>query len=107
MDLEALSLDGLRDLRRKVDRAIVSFEERNRRAAQAAAEEAARKHGYSLADLTGSKPVPGRKLMSRVGLRPGYANPDDRNQTWSGRGRRPRWVTAHLNAGRTLEDLAL
>ena len=36
---------------------------------------------------------------------PKYRNPDDPSQTWSGRGRRPRWVTQALEGGRTLDDL--
>ena len=36
---------------------------------------------------------------------PKYSNPDDPSQKWSGRGRRPRWVTQALEAGRTLDDL--
>ena len=34
-----------------------------------------------------------------------YRNPDDPSQTWSGRGRRPRWLTEALEAGRKLDDL--
>ena len=107
MDLDALSLDELRDLRGNVDRAIVSFEKRKRREAQAAAEEAARKHGFSLAELTGTKPIRGLRSASASGQGPRYANPDNRNQTWSGRGRRPSWFRAHLEAGRDPENMAI
>ena len=36
---------------------------------------------------------------------PRYVNPADPGQTWSGRGRRPRWVTEQIGAGKSLEDL--
>ena len=36
---------------------------------------------------------------------PKYSNPEDPSQKWSGRGRRPRWVTQAIEAGRTLDDL--
>lgn len=36
-----------------------------------------------------------------------YMNPNDSEQTWSGRGRKPKWVEAHINAGGTLEDLLI
>ena len=103
MDLEALSLDELRDLRRKLDKAIVSFKDRKRREAQAAAEEAARQHGFSLADLTGSRSV----RASASARPPRYANPDDRNQTWSGRGRRPGWFIDQLESGHAPEDMMI
>ena len=103
MDFETLSLDELRDLRRKLDKAIVTFKDRKRREAQAAAEEAARQHGFSLAELTGSRPARPSASVQRAR----YANPDDRDQTWSGRGRRPGWFLAQLEAGRTQEDMAI
>ena len=45
-DLDNLTLKELHELRAKVERAITSFEERKRREAMAAAEAAAREHGY-------------------------------------------------------------
>jgi DNA-binding protein H-NS len=38
---------------------------------------------------------------------PRYRNPDDASQTWSGRGRRPRWIHDAEAAGRTLQDLEI
>ena len=34
-----------------------------------------------------------------------FQNPDDASQTWSGRGKKPRWVTQMLTAGKSLEEL--
>lgn len=36
-----------------------------------------------------------------------YANPEDTSQTWTGRGRKPKWVEAQLESGKTLEDLLI
>lgn len=87
LDIERMSLKELRDLRTKVERAISSFEERKRREALAAVEEAAREHGFSLNELTGSK---GRRVGKAAAK---FVNPEDNSQTWSGRGRRPRWIS--------------
>ena len=46
-------------------------------------------------------PLKGKKL------RPKYRNPDDRSETWAGRGNRPRWLTAALKRGRKLESFAV
>ena len=35
-----------------------------------------------------------------------YRNPANAEETWSGRGRKPRWVEEAINAGKTLQDLA-
>ncbi|MFV0294089.1 MAG: H-NS family nucleoid-associated regulatory protein [Paracoccus sp. (in: a-proteobacteria)] len=102
IDLENLSLKELRDLRNKVERAITSYEDRRRKEALAAAEEAAREHGFSLNDLTGGKS--GRRA-AKIAAK--YANPENDSETWTGRGRRPRWVQEALDAGRSLEDMAI
>lgn len=36
-----------------------------------------------------------------------YRNPDNQFETWSGKGRQPRWVKEHLAAGRPLSDLEI
>lgn len=36
---------------------------------------------------------------------PKYQNPERPSETWSGRGRQPRWVAAHLSTGKKVDDL--
>jgi DNA-binding protein H-NS len=36
-----------------------------------------------------------------------YQNPADNSQTWTGRGRKPQWVSNTLENGGTLEDLKI
>ena len=101
LDLDKMTLKDLRDLRARLDRAINSYEDRKRREALAAIEEAAREHGFNLADLTGAKP-------RRAGtVAPKYANPADPTMTWTGRGRKPRWVQDNLKGGKQLDDLLI
>lgn len=38
---------------------------------------------------------------------PRYANPADKTQTWTGRGKQPRWVVDLLAKGKTLESLLI
>ena len=38
---------------------------------------------------------------------PKYQNPSDPSETWSGRGKQPRWLTAALKTGRTIEDFVI
>ncbi len=100
-NLDKMSLKDLRNLRNKVERAIESFEDRRKREALAAAEEAAREHGFNLAELTAAKARRSAKVSAK------YANPDDPEMTWSGRGRRPRWIQDKLEQGKSLEDMAI
>lgn len=45
------------------------------------------------------------KLRGKV--KPKYSNPADRSQTWTGRGKRPRWFNAALAAGKKEKDLLI
>ena len=38
---------------------------------------------------------------------PKYRNPTNRKETWAGRGKQPRWVTAQLRSGKKLADLLI
>jgi DNA-binding protein H-NS len=40
-------------------------------------------------------------------VRPKYRNPERPSETWSGRGKQPRWVSAHLRSGRKVDDLLI
>ncbi len=119
IDLDSLSRADLAKLRADVDRAIAGAATRERRAAREAAEAAAREHGFSLAELTGGA-SPGRAAGAKRAGRSGtsdssspapseakYRNPENPEQTWSGRGRRPQWVHEATANGRALEELAI
>ena len=38
---------------------------------------------------------------------PKYRNPDQPSETWSGRGKQPRWLVAQLRSGRRIEDFSI
>ena len=48
-------------------------------------------------------PVSGRRPYPPV--LPQYCNPDQPSESWTGRGKRPRWLVAQLKLGRRIEDL--
>ena len=52
---------------------------------------------------TGRKP----SKLKGVKVKPKYRNPSNKQETWTGRGRRPKWVAAILKQGKKLEDFAI
>jgi DNA-binding protein H-NS len=97
-----MSLKDLKDLQTQVGKAIAGYEDRKKREALAKLEEKAKEMGFALSDLLGSAPA-----RKRATVAPKYANPANSGETWTGRGRKPRWVEAALNAGRKIEDLLI
>ena len=102
INLNDWSLKELKDLQAQVAKAVSSFEDRKRKAAIAELEEMARAKGFSLAELTGAAIV-----RKRAPATPKFANPADKSDTWSGRGRKPRWYEAALRDGMTQADLSI
>lgn len=102
LDLNKMSLKELKDLHSQVAKAISGYEDRRKREALAELEEKAKTMGFSLAELTGV--TAGRKRSPSVAK---YANPADQTDTWSGRGRKPRWFSEALAKGKKPEDLAI
>jgi DNA-binding protein H-NS len=60
--------------------------------------------GYSFEDIFGQGRAKGRRTGP---VAPKYRNPADPAQTWSGRGKRPRWYNDALKAGKKEKDLAI
>ena len=102
INLNSLTLKELKDLQSQVAKALSSFEDRKKKLALAEIEEIARAKGFTLAELTG-----GTVVRKRAPATAKYANPADKSDTWSGRGRKPRWFEAALKSGKRPEDLTV
>ncbi len=102
MNLNSMTLKELKDLQGQIGRAIASFEDRRKRAALAELEEKARELGFSLAELSQLAPAKARSVSQAR-----YANPANAADTWTGRGRKPRWFSEALAAGKKPEDMAI
>src|SRR6056297_1670965 len=102
IDLESLSREELAQLRKDIDKAIKTYEDRQRKEALAAAEAAAREKGFSLAQLTG-----GAVKKPNGANPPKYRHPENPELTWSGRGRQPAWYKELIEAGHPTDDLLI
>lgn len=107
-DISELSVAELKSLEKKIAKAIETHQVRQKKAALQALEAKAREMGFSLADLTGEAPAPAAKKRKspKAGVAK-YRNPKDATQTWTGKGRRPGWIMDALEAGQSLDDLAI
>lgn len=48
-----------------------------------------------------------RKKTTRKAVEPRYRNKSNPSDTWTGRGKQPRWLVAELEKGATLEDFLI
>ncbi|WP_370639366.1 H-NS family nucleoid-associated regulatory protein [Cognatishimia sp. F0-27] len=91
------------DIIESAQKALRTVETRRRAEAKKAAEQAAKEFGFSLEEVLGGAP----KASKQTKGVPKYANPADKSQTWTGRGRKPQWVIDALENGHSLDELAL
>ncbi|MEM6607079.1 MAG: H-NS histone family protein [Pseudomonadota bacterium] len=102
INLEKMSREELVSLQKSVEEALKASERQAKKNALAAAQKAAAEHGFTLEEvLSGKRGAPGPKSV------PKYDNPDDPSQTWTGRGRQPKWVKSALAAGKSLDQMTI
>lgn len=117
IDLAALSLSELRELVTEATALIAVKEREAKEALRVKIMGLAESEGFSIGDLFGGTPhapaekqAPAKRKAAsgeRGTVAMKYRNPADPSQAWSGRGRKPVWVQAHLDGGGTLEDLLI
>ena len=103
VNLKEMSRKELEKLRRDVDKAIENVASRELKMAQEAAARAAAEYGYSLNDVVAVAP----KRSSGTKSAPKFRNPDDANQTWTGKGRQPDWYKTAVANGVDPESMAI
>lgn len=99
INVDKLSLKDLIELEGKVRKAIGTARERERAEVKQAMAALAEKRGFSVSELFGR----GRGKTSAAK----YVNPDNRSETWTGRGRKPNWLVAKLKKGANIADFAI
>ncbi len=104
VDLSKLTLKQLRTLVPAAQKRILELEEEQRQQAFDKVQAAADAVGMSPAELLKHFGV-GKRVKKPV--KPKYCNPDNADETWSGRGRKPDWVKAWLEAGKELSALEI
>ena len=88
--LAKMSAKELRDLSSKIDDLIRHKQTSERAELRQKMEAMARQVGLSVSDIFGKGA--GRRKGGKVA--PKYRNPKNPDETWTGRGRRPRWMVA-------------
>jgi DNA-binding protein H-NS len=96
-----MSFKDLQELEVRVKKAKVSVQDRTRNELRDKLEAMAASAGFKISDLFGGRGGKGRKVAAK------YVNPDDPSETWTGRGRKPRWLSAKLKEGDRIEKFLI
>jgi len=102
--LDTMSLADLKTAAPMIDAKIAEREKAEKDVVKAELAELAKSKGFDMADLFGDTP---KATKERKPVAPKYRNPADASQTWTGRGRKPKWVVEALDAGGNMDDFLI
>ncbi len=106
MDLSALSIPELRNQHQAITRQLELMKKQSAKNALIAANKAVQDHGFeSVHEVLNGAPA--KEQKERKAVEPKYRNPDNHEQTWTGRGKKPLWITAKLQSGNSLESFLI
>ncbi|MCX9158038.1 H-NS histone family protein [Niveibacterium sp. 24ML] len=108
--LSDLSMQDLKRLALRLQREITLRQSGTVKTVRRQVEAALRAAGLDWEDVMGLSGLgapskPRRQPSGPVAIK--YRNPNNVHQTWTGRGRQPAWVQAHLASGRSLDALLI
>lgn len=103
INVDNLSLKDLNDLEAKLAKAKANAAQAERAKLKEKIDNLLKGTGITVHDLYGL----GKRGRGRSKSAAKYANPDNRDETWTGRGRKPNWLVAKLKRGAKMSDFAL
>lgn len=106
IDLSSYNLSELKGLQHDIEKAIKDRQEQGVQKAREQVLAIAKEAGVSL-EMLFDGPAKKSKKEGNQKVQPQYENPEDPSQTWTGRGRQPRWMTDGLASGKQLDDFRM
>ena len=106
VDLSDYNLSELKGLQYDIEKAIKDRQQQEVRKAREQIQAIAKDAGITVEELLAA-PVKKAKKENGRKVQPQYRNPEDISQTWTGRGRQPRWIADGLATGKQLDDFRM
>jgi len=101
IDLTLLSEEDLGKLSSDITKELKSRQDEEKKRVLKEMKDLAASIGSTVEELVGTSAPKKRHIP------PKYRNPGDVSQTWTGRGKQPRWIRDALASGKKLTDLAV
>ncbi|AOA59544.1 H-NS histone family protein [Acinetobacter larvae] len=105
-DISTLTVEQLKRLTAEAEALIESKKDEEVEAAYNQIVEIAEKAGLSLEQFI-EYGAQKRKKHTRKAVEPRYRNKSNPSETWTGRGKQPRWLVAEIEKGAKLEDFLI
>jgi DNA-binding protein H-NS len=109
LNLDAMSVDEMWQLHEEISRVLSVRLTSEKRELEKRLTQLRREKEMRQSEPADAQPVKGESRERRKYPRvfPKYRNPNEPSETWSGRGKQPRWLAAALKTGHTIEEFAI
>ena len=105
IDLADYNLSELKGLQADIEKEIKSRQQQEVTKAREQILALAKNLGLSVEELLANGG--GKSKGSAKKVEAQFRNPDDNAQTWTGRGRQPKWIAQGLASGKSLDDFRI
>ena len=105
IDLETMSVDDLWSLHEQISKILSARITSEKRELEKRL--AVLNRGIEGADASQSYNANGKARRKYPRVFPKYRNPQTPSETWSGRGKQPRWLVAAIKSGRKIDDFRI
>jgi len=102
-DIDNMSSKELADLIEAASGKLAQQKEVEKAAVKAELTALAQERGFTVAELFGSE----KAKTPRAKVAPVYRDPENPENTWTGRGRKPKWLVAALESGLDIEKFKI
>jgi DNA-binding protein H-NS len=103
VNVDRMSLKEINDLEAKIAKAKSAAREKAKSDLKDRIDRLVEGSGFTVAELYGFA-ARGRGRSKSAAK---YANPENKTETWTGRGRKPNWLVARLKKGAKMDDFAI
>lgn len=104
VNLDKLSIQELKDVLTNAEKQIQFRKKTELKSVRKQVKDIIKDNGYTPADI-----FPALKASTKPTTKvpPKYRNPKDKEQTWTGRGRKPKWVEEFLLKGKEMSSIEI
>ena len=102
-DIESLNSKQLAELIEAASGKLAAKKQEEKAAVKAELEALAKERGFTIEELFGT----GKAKAPRAKVEPKYRDPENPENTWTGRGRKPKWLVESLEDGVGIEKFQI
>jgi DNA-binding protein H-NS len=104
MDLSQLNISELRELIKKASAELDRRRKVDKKTTIEEIKRLAEERGFTLNELFEGQAGGGKRAAKERPVK--YRHPEDETKTWSGQGRKPKWVAEWVESGKSMEELS-